>query len=130
MTLVVLVTGDRHWSDRRAVWSTLDRVMPTHLIVGDAKGADFHARTWARYRQLGERLIVFDAEWAVMGRGAGPVRNREMGKRLAAFRLMGMEGRVFAFHDDIDSSRGTADMLEVARGFGFRRTLVRHVPRD
>ena len=133
MPLVVLCTGARGprrgrpgWTDRAAVWSTLDRIAPDELIVGDADGVDHFARTWARYRQMGDRLHVHDAEWERYHNGAGPIRNREMAKRLRGYEMMGCEVRVVAFHDDIEKSLGTGDMLEVAKGMGFRRTLVRH----
>lgn len=133
MALVVLVTGSRGprrgspgWTDRAGVWSTLDRLAPSGLIVGDADGVDYCARTWARYRGLGERLQTFDADWDTLGRGAGPIRNREMAKRLSGWRIAGCGVRVVAFHDDILSSKGTRDMLEVAGRFSFRRTLFFH----
>lgn len=134
MTLAVLVTGARGprknspgWTDRAAVWSYLDKIGPDSLIVGDADGVDHFARTWARFRQMGNRLHVFDAQWTKKGRGAGPYRNREMAKALRGLELMRCEVRVVGFHDDILNSRGTRDMLTVAHGYSFRRTLVFHV---
>jgi hypothetical protein len=131
--IAVVVTGARGprkdrpgWTDRGAVWRTLDRLSPSVVVVGDADGVDHAARTWARYRGLGNRLQVFDADWGRYGRRAGPIRNRAMADRAVALRTIGYDVRVFAFHDDIKSSRGTADMLDMAQNRGLRRTLVRH----
>jgi hypothetical protein len=151
MTLVVLCTGargprrrkkafcnrcqkrpfcefhdDAGWTDRTAVWATLDRIGPDEVIVGDADGVDHFVRTWARFRQLGQRLHIYDADWDTHHRGAGPIRNREMAKALRGRKLMGCEVRVVGWHDDILTSKGTLDMLTVARRMDFRRTLVFH----
>jgi YspA, cpYpsA-related SLOG family len=102
----ILVTGARDWRDARRVTEVLDQAaehggVGVGLLVGDASGADAHARAWAEARSV--PVEVFQARWAQMAaegkprRVAGPERNRAMLDRLdqaAGERL------VVAFHDD------------------------------
>jgi hypothetical protein len=105
----VLVSGDRYYKDRDKVFHVLDalhaRIGPDMMIItGGATGADEFARQWAVERRV-DHLIMY-AKWGVEGRGAGPIRNRRMAKKKPRL--------VCAFHPDLASSRGTADMIRVA----------------
>jgi hypothetical protein len=128
MTLprTILVTGARDWRDARRVVEVLDQAAAraiggVRLLVGDAAGADAHARAWAETR--GVPVEVFGARWAQMvvegkPRGAaGPERNRAMLDRLD--RAEG-ERLVVAVHDDLDGrSRGTRHCVSEARRRGY-----------
>ncbi len=48
----------------------------TELVSGGAKGIDQAAEAWAESRGIAIRRFLPD--WKRLGRGAGPVRNREM----------------------------------------------------
>jgi Bifunctional DNA primase/polymerase, N-terminal/YspA, cpYpsA-related SLOG family len=127
----ILVTGARDWSADRRVAETLDRATKqaggeVRLLVGDAPGADAHARAWAEAR--GVPVEVFPARWAQMAaagkprRAAGPERNRAMLDRLDH-----AEGQrlVVAFHEDLDGrSRGTRHCAAEARRRGYPVALV------
>jgi hypothetical protein len=127
----ILVTGARDWPDPRRVADTLDHAAEqaegaVRLLVGDAPGADTHARAWAERR--GVPVEVFPARWGQMGaegnhRGAaGPERNRAMLDRLDR-----AEGQrlVLAFHDDLTGrSRGTRHCAREARRRGYPVALV------
>ena len=63
------------------------------------------AGDWALLRD--QELQVFSAEWHKHGKAAGPIRNTLM--------LQQKPDLVVAFHDDIDSSKGTANMVKKAR---------------
>jgi hypothetical protein len=128
MTLLrtILVTGARDWRDARRVVEVLDQAAEhagavVRVLVGDAPGADAHARAWAEAH--GVPVEVFQARWAQMAaegkprRAAGPERNRAMLDRLdqaAGERL------VIAFHDDLDHrSKGTRQCATEARRRGY-----------
>lgn len=78
MAKIVMVTGSRKWpwKNQYQIEQALIEANPGHLIVGDAKGADFYAREWAE--RTGTRYTVFSANWKRYGRGAGPIRNQDM----------------------------------------------------
>lgn len=72
----VLVCGGRTYAEQGRVSEVLDELRPTELITGGAKGADRLAENWARFNRV--PVDVFPAQWAVHGRGAGPIRNQQM----------------------------------------------------
>jgi hypothetical protein len=82
--VILLVTGERDWTDREQVWSELnDAVYPVtkfgidpHIVVGDAAGADRFALEWAVYEKF--QFTKHCADWNVHGRKAGPIRNGKM----------------------------------------------------
>jgi hypothetical protein len=139
MTLprTILVTGVRDWSADRRVAEVLDQAAEqaeggVRLLVGDALGADAHARAWAEAR--GVPVEVFHARWAQMPaegkprRAAGPERNRAMLDRLD--HAVG-ERLVVAVHDDLDHrSKGTRHCVAEARHRGYPVALVTSAGRE
>jgi hypothetical protein len=133
----ILVTGARDWRDARRVVEVLDQAAAqgaggVRLLVGDAPGADAHARAWAEAR--GVPAEVFPARWAQMAaegkprRAAGPERNRKMLDRLEQ-----AEGErlVVAVHDDLSGrSKGTRQCAAEARRRGYPVTLVTRAGRE
>jgi len=125
-----MVTGARDWSADRRVAEVLDQAAEAEggvrLLVGDAPGADAHARAWAERRDV--PVEVVPARWAQLAaegkprRAAGPERNRAMLDRLDH-----AEGErlVVAFHDDLnDCSKGTRYCVTEARKRGYPVALV------
>lgn len=106
----VLVCGDRNWRDRLFLCEVLDtfhRLLHFECVIeGEAKGADSMARQWAERARV--PVLSFPADWQTHGKAAGPIRN---GRMLAE----GMPTLVLAFHDDIEASKGTKDMVARAR---------------
>jgi hypothetical protein len=139
MTLprTILVTGARDWRGARRVAEVLDQAAAqaaggVRLLVGDAPGADAHARAWAEIR--GVPVEVFQARWAQMAvegkprRAAGPERNRAMLDRLDQ-----AEGErlVVAVHDDLGGrSKGTRQCAGEARRRGYPVSLVSSAGRE
>lgn len=129
--MIVLVTGDRDWIDYAFVYDVmreLQRMFRDKLEVaqGLARGAD--TLTAVACVNLGIKLLGPDevevpdptkprvttiklrgwgAKWEAEGRAAGPIRNATMIKESKA-------QLVLAFHDRIDQSKGTRDMLNQA----------------
>lgn len=107
---IVLVCGGREYADRDKIYHVLDayhgRIGPTMLLLnGGAPGADTLAREWAVDRKV-DHLTLY-AKWQVFGKSAGPLRNRRMAKRKPRL--------VLAFHPNLDESKGTRDMIGVAK---------------
>ena len=107
----VLVTGSRDWSDIDAVVRELSRLPMGSIVVhGACRGADTIAGVVAE--ALGFEVRPYPALWNTLGNSAGPIRNREM---LCSEHRRGEPIElVIAFHADIESSKGTKDMLEIA----------------
>ena len=112
----VLVCGDRHWTDRGAILDRLKRLPPgTVIIHGAAKGADTIAGEVAV--SLGFAVEPYPADWKRYGRAAGPIRNAKMLQD-------GKPDLVIAFHADIEASKGTKNMLGLARASGIDTELL------
>lgn len=109
--MIVLACGDRDWIDidtiRRGL-SQFDR--RSTLLEGGALGADIIAAgVWL---DMGGYCVINEpADWRRFKRAAGPMRNARM--------LTYRPDRVIAFHDDLATSTGTADMVRRARRQGI-----------
>lgn len=118
----VLICGDRNWglpngldaealalaTQQRCVLATYVATLPTDSIIieGEAKGADRFAGIYAE--AVGLEVLRFPAQWDKHGRAAGPIRNKQM-------LTEGKPTLVVAFHDDIENSKGTKNMLTQAK---------------
>lgn len=123
----ILVCGDRNWTDydflalklsQRLIGSRPDASLNFLTIIeGNAKGVDQMAGKWAE--AWGIDLKVFPALWRRYGRIAGRIRNNQM---LAE----GKPDLVIAFHDDLENSRGTKDMVRRAKKAGIPVEVITH----
>ena len=107
--MLVLITGDRKWRNEklmRLALSTLNHL--DTIIEGEAAGADSMSRDMAK--AFGIKVIQVPADWTAYGRAAGPIRNREM--------LNLNPDEVWAFHDNLATSRGTLNMVQQAQRKG------------
>jgi len=108
----ILVCGDRHWSDINSIKRELQKYSGDVTIIhGAAKGVDSLAGLVAS--ELGFKLEVYPAKWDQLGRAAGPVRNMQMLEE-------GKPDLVLAFHPDLLKSKGTIDMIRIARKAGVK----------
>ncbi len=94
------------------------------LIHGDAYGADkISGKIVESYPpdpdtdEAEVQVLKFPANWTKLGRAAGPVRNRQMLRE-------GKPDFVLAFHKNLNESRGTKDMVAVARKAGIPVKIV------
>jgi hypothetical protein len=102
----ILITGDRFWTDKKFIESVLmliSRVNIECIIEGEAPGADTAAKELADKYNI--HLEPFPAKWKQYGRAAGPIRNQQMLDE-------GKPTLVLAFHDNLNESSGTKDMIE------------------
>jgi SLOG family YspA-like protein len=116
----VLVCGDRHWRDNDLLICELNSLLSEDemwVIAGGARGADTLAVLWALGRGCG--YTVFPAEWDRYGKAAGPRRNAQMLDE-------GKPDLVIAFHDNIEASRGTKDMVKRAKRAGVPIVVIGH----
>lgn len=118
----VIMCGDRKWSDERKIKRVLQRlykVQPDTIIVhGACRGADEIVGRLAT--EMGFPVEAYPANWRRYGRAAGPVRNQQMinESRMKSEQDGSQLSAVFAFHSDLEHSKGTADM--VGRAFKHR----------
>lgn len=80
------------------------------VIEGEASGADTLGREVAT--ELGIPVLPFPAQWSRYGRAAGPIRNQQMLDE-------GRPDLVLVFHHNLETSKGTRDMLNRARRAGI-----------
>jgi hypothetical protein len=116
----VLVCGSRDYTDKEKIWHVLDaylgRIGSSMLLInGGARGADTIAREWAVDRKV-DHLTLY-AKWDLHHKAAGPIRNRRMAKKKPRL--------VLAFHPDIDSSKGTRDMIGVAEKMKIKHKVFK-----
>ena len=78
----------------------------TEIITGGARGIDQIGYVYARSNDI--PVTVYDAKWDVLGRSAGPIRNRKMAKSADALIAIWK-----------DKSPGTQNMIKTARELGF-----------
>ena len=110
--MIVLVCGGRDYCDWDALDDELSCLPITKIVHGDAKGADFLAKAWAR--SLGVEEVEYPANWSKYGHSAGPIRNREMLEKEDIDLVVAFPG-----------GRGTEDMVKQATEKGI---TVRRVP--
>jgi len=113
----ILICGDRNWNDVDFIFKQL-KTMPSDTIVieGEARGADKQSAIAAEL--CGMKIERYPAKWSEYGRAAGPIRNKEM--------LNAKPNIVWAFHDDLENSKGTANMMAQATTAGISTIHFAH----
>ena len=129
MNLAIVVTGDRNWTDKDLVMDTLkqytfDKYAKIVLINGDCRGLDKIAGQVGK--ELGFEVIGIPAKWKLNGLMAGPIRNKEMIDRLVEYKENGYQTIVIAFHDNLESSKGTKDCVKHALNAEMHVLYVSH----
>lgn len=113
----VLVCGGRDFDN----WGLLDYTLTLEipqlhhdhtLISGDACGADWLARSWAKW--MGLKYEGYPADWKNHGRAAGAIRNQQMLEE-------GKPDLVIAF----PGGTGTADMVRRAEKAGVEVVRIK-----
>lgn len=124
--MIAIFCGDRVWRDYDLILVTMKRLVVEDglslVIEGEAHGADNLSRIAAE--ELGIEVKPFRADWKRYGRAAGPIRNGV--QLLFLLDHEDQDKRVIAFHDDLDSSKGTKDMVNQAREKGVSVEVIKH----
>lgn len=115
--MIILICGSRDWQDKNLILSTILSLRPTKIIHGACRGADIIAGECAK--ELGILVDEYPADWAKHGKAAGPKRNQQMLDE-------GKPDVVVAFHDNIDSSKGTKDMVNLAKNSKIKFKVIGH----
>ena len=111
----LLICGSRDWTDHNTIKSVLSNYSKEIIVItGGCRGADTIAENVAK--NLGMTVQVFNADWKKYGRAAGPIRNQKM--------LEEKPDLVIAFHENLDNSKGTKDMVNRARKAGIEIMIV------
>lgn len=107
----VLICGSRNFRDAKRIFHYLSGVAKgTVIIEGEARGAD--TIVWVCCEILGLKYISFPADWSAYHKAAGVIRNQEMLEK-------GKPDLVLFYHDNLDESRGTIDMITRADRAGI-----------
>jgi hypothetical protein len=110
----VLICGDRNWTDPKPIREWLSKLQDwgyDTLVEGECRGADVIARDEAK--QMGFIIDSYPAQWDKYGKAAGGIRNKEMLDK-------GKPDLVVYFHEDLDRSKGTRNMVSQAMRAGIR----------
>jgi hypothetical protein len=114
----LLICGDRNWSDKKFIKLKMSKLQAGTIVVhGAAKGADSLAGEVAE--EMGFEVHPYPAAWGVFGRAAGPIRNTQMLDEESP-------DAVWGFHDWIENSKGTRDMMRQAQRRGVPFVLFSH----
>lgn len=84
------------------------------IVTGDCRGADEMIRSFATGTK--RKVSIYRADWLFHGKAAGPIRNQHMLDE-------GKPDLVLAFHDNIEESKGTKDMVRRALKAGIPTIL-------
>lgn len=104
----VIVAGGRDFENYDVLVEAVDEAPfeITTVVSGGANGADALGKRYAL--EMNKELIVYEANWKVHGRGAGPARNKKMAENADA---------LIAIWDG--QSKGTKNMIDTATKKGL-----------
>ncbi len=116
----VLVCGDRNWKNMGVIERELKKFPSDTIVIhGAARGADTLGKFVAE--KIGLKVINdgkgFPADWKRYGRAAGPIRNQQMIDE-------GKPDLVLAFHENLNASKGTRDMVNRAESVGIKVVVI------
>jgi len=137
--IVILVTGDRHaryteWADCVALQIRNQTMGQSYELVHGAQkrwnpalneytGIDYIAADVARWTIASWgvtcQITPVPADWSRFGKGAGPRRNAEMRDYLLDRQRDGARVVCLAFHPNLEASKGTGNMVKLARSAGI-----------
>ncbi len=121
----LLVTGSRDWTSVSIIRRELEKLYPEYdvLIQGECRGADLIAKAVAR--QIGYDVKRgYPADWDKYPRAAGPIRNSQMLAEEHPDKDCKLIDLCLAFHEDLDSSKGTKDMVAKAEKAGIKTLVI------
>jgi len=112
----ICITGQRSTDKFNSILSVLIKEEllkgSVEFIFGDCSGVDFNAKEICN--TLSVRYHVFPADWNKYGLSAGPIRNKQMIDSLRK-----NIDEVWAFHTDLDKSKGTKNTINLATKKGI-----------
>lgn len=130
----LLICGDRNWTDKAYIKRALENIQGVKgygllttgkkvdilIINGGCRGADVLAMECAI--EMGIPVQTVQAEWEKHGKRAGPIRN---------IKMLDLEPNVvWAFHDHLEKSKGTAHTLAEAKRRGIPTEVFIHARKE
>lgn len=112
----LLICGDRNWTDEKLIIAELERLKPELVIHRECKGPSTIGGQAAEY--LGIAHLECGANWHDHGRQAGEIANEAL--------VQMAPDLVLAFHDNMDASKITKDVIARATAAGIPVDLVCH----
>ena len=116
----IIIAGSRNFDNYELLSSVVSENISgmenVEIISGGCSGADSLGERFAD--ENGLELKVFQAEWGKYGRAAGPIRNKAM----AEYASQVGDCMLIAF--PIGSSRGTRNMIQMAKNYGIETIIV------
>ncbi len=111
----VILAGTRHFNNYELLKKRCDRILSNQsdieIVSGGARGADRLGEIYAN--EMGYSITRFLAEWNVLGKKAGMVRNEQMAQYADA---------LIAFWDG--KSRGTYNMIDLAKKYKLKIRVI------
>lgn len=147
---IILGCGDRHWKDYNKILRVLkaqhydERI--DFIIEGGQESTNKGTYDKGIYRyhygadhlikkaamELGIQVMEFPANWDKFKLKAGPIRNKKMLEILNLFYNLGFLGTdesintsVLAFHSNIKESKGTKNMVDIAKKAGVKVRIIK-----
>lgn len=118
----LLVCGSRDWTNKEIIKKEILELQKNNrievIIHGGCRGADLLSGVVAYELQI--PIEEYPADWKGDGKAAGPKRNQRMLDE-------GKPDFVLAFHDDINESKGTKDMVLRAKKAGVTFKVVKEI---
>lgn len=112
-----IICGDRNWTNEELIRDVITTLGITLVINGACRGADKLSSKVAK--DLGVHFIEYPADWKLYGKSAGPTRNKEMLEcEIETLEL------VIGFHNNLEKSKGTRHMMEIAKDAGIVTVLI------
>lgn len=112
----ILICGSRNWCDRDKILERFRTISPDSIIIhGGCSGVDSISGEIASL--LGMNVICYPANWKEFGRSAGPRRNQQMLEE-------SKPDLVIVFHEDLQNSKGTLDMVKRAKKCGVTIEII------
>ncbi len=118
----LLICGSRDWINKSIIKHEVELLHTNSrievIIHGGCRGADLLGAKVAQ--ELNIPIEEYIVDWNKYGKSAGPRRNQKMIDD-------GKPDFVLAFHDDIDSSKGTLDMILRSQKHKINYKIVREI---
>ena len=115
----ILCCGDRNWKNELAIRNELSKFIGKDITIihGAARGADSIAGNIAK--EFGFKVKEFPADWNKYKKAAGPIRNKQMLDE-------GKPDLVIAFHNKIEDSKGTKNMVTISKEQNVKVEIIKY----
>jgi len=111
----LIIAGGRNFTNYKQLAQECNQFLNgqtnIEIVSGTCRGADLLGEQYAKER--GYKIAQFPADWNKYGKSAGPKRNQQMANYADA---------LIAFWNG--KSRGTKHMIEMAKQFKLRMTIL------